>query len=96
MNTFTVAILISLFACVEMWPRGAPNSTCDSMMPGHGKPRQSGPSPYTLTLSKTTYRPNENIQCAYMDNSLTLASVIYSMILLCHGVCQILIHISIC
>lgn len=55
-------ILLSLFACVKMWPRGAPNSTCVSMMPGHGKQKQSGPSPYTLSLSKETYRPCETIE----------------------------------
>ena len=66
MKTLKLAIILSLLACVEMWPRGAPNTTCVSMMPGHGKSQQSGQSPYTLTLSKKTYKPNERIQCTYI------------------------------
>ena len=82
MTILKATILLSLFACVEMWPRGAPNTTCVSMMPGHGRPRQAGPSPYTLTLSKKTYTPNENVQRTYMPGyivKLQILIIIYSI-----------------
>ena len=47
-----------------MFSRGAPDSACKTdMQPKHGPgvSGQQGPSPYTLTLSQTDYRPRENI-----------------------------------
>lgn len=36
------------------YSRGAPDTTCENMTPGHGLTKQDGPSPYTITPSSSS------------------------------------------
>ncbi|KAL3841489.1 hypothetical protein ACJMK2_019627 [Sinanodonta woodiana] len=54
-------VLLGIFVEVICYPRGAPATTCSSMMPNHGVNASSTTAPYTIITSKSTYRPNEVI-----------------------------------
>ncbi|KAK7111101.1 putative ferric-chelate reductase 1 [Littorina saxatilis] len=43
------------------YPNGPPPSTCMTLFPKHGVERQTGQSPFMLTLSQETYAPGQNI-----------------------------------
>ncbi|KAK3592565.1 hypothetical protein CHS0354_000894 [Potamilus streckersoni] len=58
-KSFWLGILI--FGQVICYPYGAPDSTCSTMMPNHGISASNIPVPYTITTSKSTYMPNEEI-----------------------------------
>ncbi|VVC46036.1 Reeler domain [Cinara cedri] len=69
----TMILLVSLatFGClilsVECYSDGAPTEVCEDMLPKHGAPAQTGPSPYTLTLNRKSVKPGESV-------TLTLAA----------------------
>ncbi|XP_050530347.1 putative defense protein Hdd11 [Daktulosphaira vitifoliae] len=46
---------------------GAPVEVCDDMLPQHGPPSQTGPSPYSLTINRKSVKPGETL-------SLTLSA----------------------
>ncbi|KAK3592567.1 hypothetical protein CHS0354_000897 [Potamilus streckersoni] len=60
---------ILIFGQVMCYPNGAPQSACSSMIPNHGASASSIPSPYNITTSKSTYKPNEEITVIIKDVS---------------------------
>lgn len=46
---------------VSGYPGGAPDGSCGDMVPQHGAAAQSGPSPYTVTASSSTYTAGQSI-----------------------------------
>ncbi|KAK3608988.1 hypothetical protein CHS0354_020540 [Potamilus streckersoni] len=54
---------------VMCYPIGAPASSCSSMIPNHGVSASNTPAPYTITTSKNTYMPNEEITVTLQANS---------------------------
>lgn len=60
--TFLVLISFNPITKVASFPTGAPNGTCATLMPGHGHPAQTSPSPYKLALDTTSVKPGEKIK----------------------------------
>ncbi|XP_048845348.1 putative ferric-chelate reductase 1 [Brienomyrus brachyistius] len=59
------ALLLVAAACivgVEGFPNGQVAVACSSMMPNHGQVASSSPSPYTVTVDKTTFSPGDKIK----------------------------------
>ena len=56
-------IIISLSnICVKCYRTGAGPQSCSSMVPFHNNVQpQKGPVPYTISVSKTSYTPREQI-----------------------------------
>ncbi|CAG5125494.1 unnamed protein product, partial [Candidula unifasciata] len=55
----TMAVFIVM---VTSYPHGAPDSACATLIPdSHGPSSSTGPSPYILRLSSSTYSPNQVI-----------------------------------
>ncbi|KAK3593609.1 hypothetical protein CHS0354_018708, partial [Potamilus streckersoni] len=54
---------------VLCYPTGAPLETCSSMLPSHGASPSNTQAPYTITTSKSTYRPNDQITVTLQANS---------------------------
>ena len=58
---------ITILGCVALatvangFSNGAPPATCGTMLPGHGFPRQTGASPYTVAFNQATYTPGNGI-----------------------------------
>ncbi|KAK3611623.1 hypothetical protein CHS0354_018319 [Potamilus streckersoni] len=67
--------LAELIFCVVMvqevrcHSNGAPSSACSDMTPRHHNMPQSIPSPYSISVSKNTYKPLENITVTLQANS---------------------------
>ncbi|BFZ02472.1 hypothetical protein BsWGS_05511 [Bradybaena similaris] len=58
----TAAAMAVFTVVVTPYPRGAPESACKSLIPdSHGPSSATGPSPYFLQVSSTTYSPNQVI-----------------------------------
>ena len=55
-------MILAMLGSVEMYSRGAPDTACADMIPKHGASAQTIPSPYTVTFSKPTYKPSEEIE----------------------------------
>ncbi|CAH1388792.1 unnamed protein product [Nezara viridula] len=56
------ALLVTLLAAVAVraFPTGVPPSVCESMMPGHGVPPQTSPSPYDIIIEKTNLQRGQS------------------------------------
>ncbi|KAL3878437.1 hypothetical protein ACJMK2_030787 [Sinanodonta woodiana] len=59
-------LVLRLVLC---YPYGAPSETCSTMLPSHGVSPSSTTPPYTITTSKSTYRPNDQITVTLQANS---------------------------
>lgn len=63
--TMTLLVSLATFGClmlsVKCYSDGAPTEVCEDMLPKHGEPAQTGPSPYTLTLNRKSVKPGESI-----------------------------------
>jgi hypothetical protein len=57
-----VLLVVTIPAQITAFKSGAPESVCDSMKPEHHSTPQTGPSPYTITLSKSKIKPGESVQ----------------------------------
>ncbi|KAL3841488.1 hypothetical protein ACJMK2_019626 [Sinanodonta woodiana] len=55
---------------VMCYPSGAPEHTCSSMTPNHGVSANNSAAPYTITTSKSTYMPNQEITDAVIAGFL--------------------------
>jgi len=57
-------IILGLINEVQLWPNGAPDKSCDSLLPGHGnnKPKSGANSPFTVTQSHQEYEPGEYVK----------------------------------
>ena len=62
MKLLAAATILGSIVSVQMYSKGAPATVCTSMIPKHGASPQSNASPYTLTVSKQSYKPKEVIQ----------------------------------
>ncbi|RUS78475.1 hypothetical protein EGW08_013763 [Elysia chlorotica] len=59
----TILCAILLTPEVASFPTGAPLNACMTLYPSsHGASTATGPSPYSLTFSSSTYRPGETIE----------------------------------
>ncbi|KAM4720905.1 putative ferric-chelate reductase 1 [Rhinophrynus dorsalis] len=59
---YLVIVLAILFPqYISAFPNGIVEGSCTTMMPNHGVSDQNTTSPYSLTLSKDTYRAQENL-----------------------------------
>jgi hypothetical protein len=72
MNAKLATLFVSLavsgyLTFVESYGSGAPTEVCEDMLPQHGAPVQTTPSPYTLTPNRKTVKGGEQI-------TLTLAA----------------------
>ncbi|XP_053474092.1 putative defense protein Hdd11-like [Ictalurus furcatus] len=56
-----VAFWLQVWTSVTGYPTGAPVGRCVDMTPQHGVTAQSGPSPYTIAISNTTFSTNQAI-----------------------------------
>ena len=57
---------IIVFDCGRGYPGGAPDMSCQSLMPtGHGAGPQMTPPPFKIFVSKMTYKPGETLQGEY-------------------------------
>lgn len=57
-------MFLLLVRLTQLWAfsNGPPLSTCESMGPHHANfTAQSGPSPYSITVSNNTYTPGDNL-----------------------------------
>ena len=48
-----LASFAAVLSAVQGWPSGAPKSSCESMLPGHGEyeAQEESKSPYTLAIN---------------------------------------------
>ncbi|KAK6165997.1 hypothetical protein SNE40_022794 [Patella caerulea] len=59
---FKCLVLVGAVCGVYSYGSGAPSRACVSLMPGHyGISPQSATSPYSITVSSSTYQPNQQI-----------------------------------
>lgn len=54
-------VYFGLILQVHCYSIGAPESTCDDMLPNHGVVANNTPVPYVIKLSSNSYSPNQNI-----------------------------------
>jgi len=61
---FYFLIILGSISAVISWPSGAPEKTCDSLLPKHGENRakSANSSPYILTQSHQEYEAGERIK----------------------------------
>ncbi|XP_052800500.1 ferric-chelate reductase 1-like [Mya arenaria] len=57
-----VTLLLFVVSGLHAFSSGPPPYVCDNMTPNHPGSGQTAANPYTLTFSKSTYGPNEEIQ----------------------------------
>lgn len=55
------AVYFGLILQVHCYIIGAPEGTCDDMLPNHGVVANNTPVPYVIKLSSNSYSPNKNI-----------------------------------
>ncbi|RWS12380.1 putative defense protein 3-like protein [Dinothrombium tinctorium] len=57
-------IVFALLATGYCWPSGAPESTCNTLLPSHGsnRPKPASSSPFTLTQSHDDFEPGERVR----------------------------------
>lgn len=61
-RAFSLLVTLTLTAHgVHGYSSGAPQGTCQEMVPRHGVPPQGGFPPFTITPSKLTYSPGETL-----------------------------------
>ncbi|KAF4072824.1 hypothetical protein AMELA_G00251940 [Ameiurus melas] len=73
-----VAFWLQVWASVTGYSNGAPAAQCVDMTPQHGVLAQSGPSPYTIRVSNTTFSTNQSI-------TVTIDGPVYAGLLLKAG-----------
>ena len=61
MQSLLLVLLTVIASRVFASPNGAPGGACDSMVPAHGVPGQTGASPYSITPSSQSYRCGERV-----------------------------------
>ena len=57
----TVIWSVFWLGTVAGYRNGPPYTVCDSMKPGHGGSQMTTEAPYSITFSKPTYSPNDQI-----------------------------------
>ena len=57
-----VLVGICLLVAADGYSQGAPDSACNTLVPGHGVDSQSSLSPYTLTPSVASAEPAQRIK----------------------------------
>ncbi|KAM3915148.1 putative ferric-chelate reductase 1 [Leptodactylus fuscus] len=66
----TLLLCVGCLATVLGYPSGQISASCDSMLPSHGgNGPQSSVSPYTITVSKTTFVPGDTIAVTIQSKS---------------------------
>lgn len=56
-----LVVLVSLTASARGYSSGGPTEVCADLKPGHGAPVQTKPSPYTLTLNRSSVNAGETL-----------------------------------
>jgi hypothetical protein len=54
-------VLFAVVAVAAAYSKGAPEGACGDMLPQHGKPAQTSPFPYDISLSSTSIKPNGKV-----------------------------------
>ncbi|XP_069812003.1 putative ferric-chelate reductase 1 [Dendropsophus ebraccatus] len=77
LTQITVILLVaSAFVCTNGYPNGLVQDACSSMVPNHNANTQTSASPYSLSLSKSTYSGGQQITVTLTGSSQFLGFLI--------------------
>jgi len=63
-TAITAAVIVSFISVVWTWPSGAPESTCETLLPSHGsnRPKPANTSPFVLSQSHQDYEAGDRVK----------------------------------
>eukprot|EP00090_Calanus_glacialis_P003984 TRINITY_DN12974_c0_g1_i1.p1 TRINITY_DN12974_c0_g1~~TRINITY_DN12974_c0_g1_i1.p1 ORF type:complete len:194 (+),score=44.19 TRINITY_DN12974_c0_g1_i1:34-615(+) len=62
--------LVASLPAINAWPKGAPTSVCQSMLPGHGKePQHMADIPYHIEVPRFALKQNDKIMISLTSES---------------------------